>query len=298
MYGAAIIWGTWVLVLSNVSLPGYFITAITSLTGFVGLLAYVLWKKSQKSLLTVLKSRKLLKLTALVAFFEAAQNALFMAAFLLAVAGGGSIFIPIIRALIGVVTPMLTALTTKKEFSARYLVYGIIASLGMIIIFSWEGLNPGGRVSYLGLSLVGASVIIAALEMIVIRLQALEMSSQKQPSTSVMTYQTLLAGIFLLPLLIYYFATNEVLPVDIVSQIGFISIFGLTHVALAFILRLKAMRHITASQAVIIGYLEPITSVALSVIFLRESFNLGFVIGGALVLYAAIAAGLRSAKPS
>ncbi len=117
MYGAAIIWGTWVLVLSGITLPGYFVTAITSFTGFLGLLIYVAITKNAVSFKKVFKHPKLLRLTAIVAFLEAAQNALFMVAFILAVSGGGTIFIPIIRSLTGVVTPLIAALTVKREFS-------------------------------------------------------------------------------------------------------------------------------------------------------------------------------------
>src|SRR3989344_1425708 len=105
MFLATILWGTWVLVLTGVTLPGYFVTAITSFTGFLGLVVYIFVTKQNKSFLSVTKNRKLFKLIALVAFLEASQNALFMIAFKLAIVGGGSVFIPIIRSFIGIITP-------------------------------------------------------------------------------------------------------------------------------------------------------------------------------------------------
>src|SRR4051812_44496281 len=84
MFGAAAIWGTWVLILRNISLPGYLVTAVTSFTGFLGLLVYSLITGKKFSFLEVLKNKKLFRLIAIVAFLEAAQNALFMAAFKLA----------------------------------------------------------------------------------------------------------------------------------------------------------------------------------------------------------------------
>lgn len=296
MFGAALIWGTWVLVLSGISLPGYFVTAITSFTGFLGLLAYILFTKGGGSLSKILKNRRLLRLTALVALLEAGQNALLMVAFMLAISGGGSIFIPIIRSLTGVVTPLVAGVLARKEFSARYLLYGVVATAGAVLICSWNGLNVGGRVSYLGLSLVGLSVVLLSVLYIVQRFLALELSSSGQQATGVVTLQTLLASIFLIPLIIYYFATTHHATAGLLPQIAFISIFGITHVALAFVLRLNALRHITAQQGVVIGYLEPVASITLSILFLKEAVSVGYVIGGVLILGSAIAAGLRTAK--
>src|ERR1035437_6816108 len=91
MFGAAVIWGTWVLILRNVTLPGYFVTIITSFTGFLGLLIYALVTGKKTSLLLILGNKKLLRLIAVVAFLEAAQAALFMVAFQLAILNGGSV---------------------------------------------------------------------------------------------------------------------------------------------------------------------------------------------------------------
>ncbi len=176
--------------------------------------------------------------------------------------------------------------------------YGVIASAGAIIIFSWDGLDLGGRVSYLGLSLVGLSVIISAVQSIVQRFLALEMAATNQPATNIVTYQSLIATIFLVPLIVYYFSTTANATINILPQIMFIGIFGLTHVALAFVLRLNALKYITAQQSVVISYLEPVTSVTLSVLFLREAFNLGYVIGSVLILGAAIAVGLHTVRPN
>lgn len=296
MFAAAMIWGTWVLILSGVSLPGYFVTAITSFTGFLGLLAYVFATKKGDSLFAILRNRKLLQLIVAVALLEAVQNALFLIAFKLAISGGGSVFIPIIRAFIGIITALLAIGIDKKEFSVRYLLYGVLSTLGAIIIFSWEGLNAEGRISYLGLTLVIASVIISGIQYIVQRIMALEMSAVGQQETNVVTYQALLSGIFLLPLIIYYFFTSQADTTGLLPQLAYIGIFGFTHVALAFVLRLNALRYITAQQGVIIGYLEQITSITISILFLKEQISIGYVIGAALIIGSAIAAGLHSAQ--
>lgn len=296
MFGAAMIWGTWVLVLSGISLPGYFVTAITSLTGFIGLLVYVLLRRNGKSLRDVIRNTRLLRLIIIVAILEAAQNALFMMAFKLAIVGGGSVFIPIIRSFIGIVTPIIAVIAVKKEFSLRYLLYGVISTIGAIFIFSWKGLEAGQRISYLGLMLVVASVVISGAQYIVQRLMAQEMTKVGQHESNVVTYQALFSGIFLVPLIAYYLSTSASINTLRLVQISYIGIFGLTHVALAFVLRLNALRYITAQQGVIIGYLEQVTSITLSIIFLKEVVSIGYVIGAILILGSAIAAGLHSSR--
>ncbi len=295
MFASAMIWGTWVLVLSGNSLPGFFVTAITSFTGFLCLLVYILITRKQKLFLEAFRIPSLMKFVALIAFLEAIQNALFMVAFSLAIKDGGSVFIPLIRSFIGIITPIIAVFAAKKEFSYLYLLYGIISTIGAILIFSWEGLNTSSRISYLGLSMVIGSVIITSFVAIFQRYMALKMKSVGQQASVVITYQTLLSAIFLSPLVIGYLLLNiNLVKPSLLTQLAYIGFFGLTHVALAFVLKLNALKHITAQQVVIIAYLEPVTSVALSIIFLKETINLGYIIGAILILGSAIAAGLQS----
>ncbi len=296
-YASAIIWGTWVLVLTGVDLPGYWVTAITSLTGFLALFVYILLIKGTASFRDVLHQPRLLKLILLVAFLEAANNALFMAAMLVAIAGEGSIFVPLIRALTGITTPLLVSILARHEFSVKYLLYGIMATLGIIVLFTWDGLDLSDRLSPLGILLASASVIMWSAQLIIQRFLALETTKQNQTSTNVITYQSLFAGVFLLPLVIYYAGTSDGFSLGAVwPQILFIGIFGITHVAVAFILQLNALKHITAQQAAVINYLEPLTSITLSILVLHETFNIGFIIGATLILTAAVQSGRTSTE--
>lgn len=298
MFGAAVIWGTWVLVLNGVTLPGFFVTAITSFTGFLGLFIYIILTNKNKKLFLILKNPKLLKIIALIAVLEAIQNALFMVAFSLAIKDGGSVFIPVIRSLIGVVTPILAIFLIKKEFFIKYIVLGSISTIGAVIIFTWGGIIADNRISFVGLGMVLLSVFIWSIQNIAQRTMAIIMIDAKQTEHTVIATQVLLTALFLSPLLVWFLVVNQlgVFNTDLLNQFLFIGIFGITHVSIAFILRLNALRNITAQQAVIIGYLEPVTSVALSIVFLNESINTGFVIGAILILGSAIAAGLYSNK--
>jgi len=296
-FGASMIFGTWVLILRGVTLPGYFVTIITSFTGFLGLLIYAIITGKKSSFLNVLKHKKLIRLIALVALFEAVQKALFVLAFQLAILNGGSVFIPVIRAFIGIITPIIAIFVAKKDFSFRYLIYGVLATLGAVVIFSWKGLDAGGRVSYVALLFATISVVVLSVEYIFQRFMAIEMSLSKQLESNVVTYQAIFSAVFLSPLIIYFLSTSRSAHMNIGVQILFISVFGLTHVALAFILRLNALRYITASQGVIIGYIEQVVSISLSILFLKEAINIGFVIGAVLIIGSAIAAGVHSARP-
>ncbi len=299
MFSAALIWGTWVLVLTGVTLPGFFVTTITSFTGFLALFIYINVSGKQRSFREVIKSPRLFCFIMGNAFLEAGQNTLFMIALQLAIASGGSVLIPIIRSFIGVITPILAVFISKKEhFHFQYLLCGIVSTIGAIMLFSWGGIEIGQRVSYLGLSLVVISVFISALQYIAQRFMALEMTRANQDEYNVVTYQVAITGIFLLPLVIGYltFGYEKSLG-NLVSQFSYISIFGLTHVALAFVLRLHSLKYISTQQSVIIAYLEPLTSISLSIVFLGEKVNAGFFIGAILIVGSAFVSTLKSVEP-
>jgi drug/metabolite transporter (DMT)-like permease len=298
MFAAAVIWGTWVLVLSNVTLPGFFVTAITSATGFLGLLFVVLIRGQKQSFMDVLSSKTLRKYILVVAFLEAFQNALFMVAFTLAIEGGGSVLIPIIRSFVGIITPLLAIYISKHEkFSSKYLLYGTISTIGAILIFTWGGIQIGNQISFLALGLVVLSVAVMGIQNITMRSMAIQMKEAGQNEMNVITYQAMFSAIFLSPLIAcYLFLNPSVVGVGFAPAVAYIGIFGLTHVALAFVLRLNALKHITAQQAVIIGYLEQVVSISLSILFLGEQLTAGLMIGATLIIGSAMKAGLYSVE--
>ncbi|MFH1367075.1 MAG: DMT family transporter [Patescibacteria group bacterium] len=298
MFLAAGIWGTWVIILKGITLPGFFVTAITSLTGSLVLFIIILISGQWPDFVQTIKAKSLWRLIITVAFLAALQNALFMASFKLAIADGGSVLIPIIRSLVGVIIPFAVLFFRKGEkFSLQFLFYGALATVGALSIFTWGGLNIGEQISYFGLFLAFCSVVALAVQYIFLRRLAVEMAKEGRSSLPVITFQSFLSFLFLVPLLAGYLLINtEIISFGLIRQLLYIGFFGITHVALAFIFMFKALKYLNAQQSQIIGYLEPLVSVTLSILFLKELINLGYFVGASLILVAAMAASLKSAS--
>ena len=295
MFAAATIWGTWVIILAQWTLPGIFVTPITSLTSALGLGTLVLLSSSVGPLLVVLRDRAFTRLVAQTALLEVIQNTLFIVSFSLAIRDGGSVVIPIIRSFAGVITPLLATLAITEKFSSKYLLYGSLSTIGAVIIFTRGGIELGQNLSYLALGMVTLSVFIRGWFYIRQRAVAWEMSVRGHAALHVLTLHTVFSALLLSPILVGFgfFAAQAPVP-NIPEQVLFLGFFGLTHMAFAPLLRLRSMRYLNAQQTIIIMYIEPMTSVLLSIVFLGEAVTVSFFIGAALILASAAAASLQA----
>jgi drug/metabolite transporter (DMT)-like permease len=296
MVAAAAIWGTWVLILSLVSLPGIYVTPTAYFTSSLGLLILILVTRNLPLFLRGLRDTTFMRQVALAALLEAIQFTMFIVAFSLAIASGSSVVIPIIRSLSGVVTPLLAVISFAERFSWRYLLSGLLACAGSIIIFTRGGILLGENLSHVALLLALVSVIMRGLYYLKQREVAQEMQLREYPPVHVLTYHTSIAALILLPVVLGYRLIDPQPTFNILlPQLLFIGIFGITHGAFGALLRLRSMRFLNAQQTIIIMYIEPVTSVTLSILFLGESVSVGFFAGAALVLLATTVASLRPA---
>ena len=294
MMTAAFIWGTWVIILAQVSLPGIMITPITYLSGGLALLALIATSGNLSPFLRGLRDRPLMVMIAQAAFLETIQYTLFIVAFDMAIHEGSAVVIPIIRALSGVVTPLLAVLSRIEAFAWRFLLSGLLASVGSVLIFTRGGIELGQNLSQLTLLLVTVSVIVRGWYYLKQGQVAQVMLKHRQIPTHVLAYHSCIAALILLPVFIGYRMLNpEPAAAELIPQLLFIGIFGLTHTALGGLLRLRAMRYLSAQQTIIIMYIEPVTSVSLAILFLGEQVTLGFFLGAGLVLFSTAVASLR-----
>lgn len=296
MFAAASIWGTWVLILAQVTLPGIFVTPIATTTGALFLLALVIAGGSLPAFLNMIRDRQFVGLIARVALLEVIQFTLFIVSFSMAIQDGGSVVIPIIRSLAGVITPLMLVLSFREKFSAHNLLYGSLASAGAIIIFTRGGIALGENLSYLALGLVTISVILRGWFYIEQRTVAEEMQRRQQRAIHVLTCHVVISALLLIPVLVIYNLLNPLQNEHALAQMLFIAIFGLTHVSLGALLRLRSMRHLSAQQTIIIMYIEPMMSVTLSILFLGEAVTFSFFVGAALILLSAGAASLQAQR--
>jgi drug/metabolite transporter (DMT)-like permease len=114
--------------------------------------------------------------------------------------------------------------------------------------------------------------------------------SQRRSSLHIAFYQDLFAGVLLLP---FFFTRRPVLsPRDILL----LAVLGVFCTALAHTLFIHGMKRIRARAASIISSLEPVYGVLLALIFLGEVPALRTILGGTVILGAALAVTRRTAR--
>ena len=299
MFGAASIWGTWVLILSSISLPSIYILPIAFMSSSIVMLTYVLSSARRQAFFDIFKNRKFARFLIWVAVMEVTQTSLYLISYSIAIQDGGSVVIPIIRSLAGVLTPILATFSSNERFSKTYLFYGTLSSFGAILIFSRGGIVLGENLSHLALGMVTISVLLRAWFYLEQRKVAQEMVAHQYEATHVLTAHLVISAIILaIVSAIYMIFVPQPQLENVYLQIGFIALLGLTHTAFASLLRLVAMKQITAQQSVIIMYVEPFLAVMLSILFLGETVTLGFVMGAVLILFSAGRASISASKPT
>ena len=111
-----------------------------------------------------------------------------------------------------------------------------------------------------------------------------------RPATDVAFWQNLWAALALLPLVVAAGST----PVLGAREIGLLLLLGLVCTALAHTLFIAALRAVTAHTASVIAALEPVYGVALAILLLGEVPGPRILLGGALIVGAAVRATRRA----
>ena len=128
MYGATMIWGTWVLVLNATQLHGIYTLFSVGLPTFTGCFALILWLYFTGQITeftSLFRQWKLARWVVLVGLIEVVQGTLHLSAMQMAIRDGGSMLIPVVRSFMGVGTPLLALVLNREErFSPWYLAAG------------------------------------------------------------------------------------------------------------------------------------------------------------------------------
>lgn len=176
-----------------------------------------------------------------------------------------------------VIVAFLAPLILKERFTLRTIIAALIASAGLWIML---GVSPeefyhsllNGSKNSLGIISGLFSGLAYAMVIILIR----RLAPQYHPV--VMTFfQNTLIAIMLLP----FSGTSA----DLVRGLWAFLIMGIIHSTIAPILYFYGMKTVTATKGGLLGYLEPVFSIILGVIFLDELVGIKTFIGGALVLF-------------
>lgn len=74
------------------------------------------------------------------------------------------------------------------------------------------------------------------------------------------------------------------IPDNFTSALWAFAVMGVIHSTIAPILYFRGMREVTANNAAILGYLEPVCAIILGILFLNEAVTYKIIIGGIMVL--------------
>jgi drug/metabolite transporter (DMT)-like permease len=162
------------------------------------------------------------------------------------------------------------------------IVLAIITLTGIIIIAGYK--QPEASVFYGSVYGVLSGLSFAFLSVFN------KLYVKKYSSYTIAFYQDIMATVILLPLFVI------VKPFVSLSDLSLLFIIGVFCTGIAHTIFINSMKTIKAQVAGIISCLEPVYGIIISVIFLKERFDIKFIIGGILIIGAAITAVLKNMK--
>ncbi len=175
-----------------------------------------------------------------------------------------------------VFTALFEPLLTPKRFEWRELIFGLLALIGIWVIFSVEQMYTTGIILGLLASFVGSFFNIFNKNMV------------HKHSAVLVSFYEIAAGVVVLtlflPFYIGYFHPVKLLPDTTDWLLLTILAIACTHVTL--VLSLAALRHLSAFTLNLSINLEPVYGIALAFLIYHENEHLhkGFFIGGAIIM--------------
>ncbi|MBI5205957.1 MAG: EamA family transporter [Nitrospirae bacterium] len=165
-----------------------------------------------------------------------------------------------------VIVAFLAPVFLKEKITKRLIIIIIIASAGLWIMlngFSFKEGHTAGIIAGIISGFTYAAIII------VIRIY----SQDFHPL--VLAFFSNIVIILLLAPFVREFPFNA---------LGTFLVMGIVHSTIAPLLYFKGLKYVTANKTAVLGYLEPVSAIILSMIFMREIPGSSSIIGGMLII--------------
>jgi drug/metabolite transporter (DMT)-like permease len=166
-----------------------------------------------------------------------------------------------------VIVAFLAPLLLREVITRRLIIVIIMASIGLWIMldgFSFKEDQTAGIMAGLFSGLAYAIIIIF------VRMYAWNFN----------------------PLVLAFFsnATIAILLAPFIREIPLNALWsfllmGIVHSTIAPILYYKGLQYVTANKAAVLGYLEPVSAIIFSILFLNEMIGINSLIGGMLIIF-------------
>lgn len=182
---------------------------------------------------------------------------------------------------------LLSPLLLKEKLTARRIVCAVIAIAGMVLISGVMGGEPQARNPRGILLGLGAAVCYAGVVIMNKRITGIDAYRKT-------TIQLLSAGIVMIP---YLMLTEEFSPGQFsAGTVALLLVVGLVHTGIAYVLYFGSLEGMRAQSAAILSYIDPVSALLFSALFLREPLSVPSIVGAALIIGSAIASEIRNEK--
>lgn len=177
-------------------------------------------------------------------------------------------------------------LVLKEQLTAKKLLYALCSLLGILLISGV--LTTGGRVQLTGILLgLAAAAFYATVVLINKQLSGLH-------GFDATVVQLGIATLVLLP---YTLLTEDLSAVSLSwQQVCLLLLLGIVHTGAAYGLYFSALPKLPGQTIALLSYLDPLTAILLSALFLKEPLGLSGVIGALLILGSTLLSELTTSK--
>ena len=183
---------------------------------------------------------------------------------------------------------LLSPLILKEKLTLKKILCVACAMLGMMFIVGNSGGVAEGRNDFLGISY---GLAAAAFYASVVLMNKFLKNLKSLETTYI---QLILAAVVLMP---YVFTVEGFnifrMPV---SSIPYILILGVVHTGLAYLLYFSSLKELKGQTIAVMSYIDPISAVIISAIFLRERMGVLQIVGGILILGSTLISELTKSK--
>lgn len=175
-----------------------------------------------------------------------------------------------------VIVMLVSPIFLKEPLTLRKAVCIIVALCGMVLVSGVLGADFSGSGDALGILFgLGAAVLYASAILM----------NKKLPEVPAFDKTIVQLGIAAIALLPYVLFTQRGTEQPLTPlTIGLLIVVGIVHTGIAYVLYFGSIKDISAQTAALFSYIDPVSAIFLSAIFLHEGLTTAGVIGAVLVL--------------
>jgi RarD protein len=275
---AMTIWGSIGVFVKNISLQSFEVAFLraTIASVFVGIIFLIKLKKEKKTNLNTEKkedkySKKNLLTLILSGIFMGLNWVLLFESYKYITVANATLtyyFAPVI-------VVFLSPIVLKEKFTYKSALSVIAAMFGLCLILNSntsdtiQGLNQTKGI----IIALGAAALYAAI--IILNKYIQDFSDYERTFIQLFS-----SALVLLPFVIY----RGCLKINDIKSVVLIIILGIVHTGVTYFLYFSAIKKLKAQTTALLSYIDPISSIFFSLIFLSESLSIWQVVGGSIIL--------------